>query len=220
MNDYDPRADHIHLAGAADLRYVLCTVKRGEPIQIQRQHVHLELGRAIRKFGFRDILKTTFGQKPTIVIPKGRGLEGIWNHCGDTFREMATLWSERGYVDLEFSEDSGYCWWGGIGQVLLYDRPTARWWNEKTSYQMALFGNCAPPGPASHALKQSLWSFWPRSPRAIESLVESHANLRGYDSRRIRSLFLGKVENGVQMQARTSRDWSKCVDLFSMPGIS
>jgi hypothetical protein len=41
--------------------------------------------------------------------------------------------------------------------------------------------------------------------------------MRGYGMRTVRSLFLGKVENGVQLQNRTRHDWSKAVDLFSMP---
>ncbi len=130
---------------------------------------------------------------------------------------MAELWGERGYVKLQRREDTHYCWWGGLGQIVLYDRPTPRWWNPDLNYQMALFGNCAPPGPGAHVLKQSLWGFWPRSPRAIESVAERKQNLRGYKDRNINSLFLGKIENGVQHAARTSADWSKCVELFSMP---
>jgi hypothetical protein len=99
----------------------------------------------------------------------------------------------------------------------LYDFPTTRWWSDIPSYQMALFGNPSPPGPDAHILRQSSWSFWPRSPSKIELLVARYEHLRGYTSRTIPSIFLGKVENGIQMKHRTAVDWSSCCSLFSMP---
>lgn len=213
-----PDADHIHLAGACGHSYVLGGVIR-ESIENARQNALLSVGRAIQKYGFSDTLsairtKKTVG-KPTVIVPTGAGLHGIMNHSGDTFREMVALWGERGYVNIVQSSETGHCWWDEIGGVLLYDRPTPRWWNSETPYQMALFGNCAPPGPDFQ--RQSLWSFWPRSPREIEGVAERCDNLRGYDSRSIGSLFLGKIENGVQKAARTGVDWSTSVELFSMP---
>jgi len=215
-----PSDERIHLAGACGHNYVLGGVVR-EPLPNARQNALLSVGRAVQKFGFSDTLAAVRTKKntvkPTIVLPSGTGLQGIFSHSGDTFREMVTLWGERGYVTVVQSAETGYCWWDEIGGVLLYDRPTPRWWNPEIPYQMAMFGNCAPPGPDEHKLRQSLWSFWPRSPRLVEELVDRCDNLRGYDTRTIGSLFLGKIENGVQKAARTGVDWSKCVDLFSMP---
>jgi hypothetical protein len=225
MSDSAPIGDHVHLAAAAGLRYVVGLVKR-EPIEYQRQNALLDVGRAIRKHGFCDMLSllrlphsgsVTGALKPLVTLPTGRGLAGIWAHAGDTFREMAAIWAERGYVDLATTEDSGFCWWGEVGEVLLYDRPTPRWWAEIPSYQMALFGNCAPPGPDKHLLRQSVWSFWPRSPRVVEDFVARKETLLDYEERTIASLFLGKVENGVQRAHRCAVDWSTTVDLFSMP---
>lgn len=220
MHDSAPKGDIIHLAGASEQRYVLGLIKK-EPVIFQRQNALLEVGRALQKFGFREMLSARRSNssidKPLIVLPDGDALSGIWNHCGDTFREMATIWAERDYVKLQKDTTTGYCWWGGIGQILLYDRPTPRWWTTPPPYQMALFGNCAPPGPELQVIRQSVWSFWPRSPRAIETLVKSGEHLRSYAARKIQSLFIGKVENGVQLKHRTSADWSKCVELFSMP---
>ena len=82
---------------------------------------------------------------------------------------------------------------------------------------MALFGNCPPPGPDNHRLRQSIWSFWGRSPRALEAVHDSGYNRKKYADRSISSLFLGKVENGVQHANRCTQDWSKSVELFSMP---
>jgi hypothetical protein len=151
------------------------------------------------------------------VIPSGDALTGIWSHAGDTFREMAELWGERGFVEIERSAETPYCWWGGVGHVLLYDRPTPRWWSNPPPYQMALFGNCPPPGPGPHALKQSVWCVWGRRPRLLEEVAQRVENMRGYSSRSIKSLFIGKIENGVQHAARTGADWSTAVELFSMP---
>jgi len=215
-----PSDEHIHLAGACDHTYILGGLVR-EPLPVARQNAMLAVGKAIQKYGFKDTLVATRVvkkvEKPTIVLPAGAGLHGIFHHVGDTFREMAMLWKERGYLNINTSEDTQYCWWDGVGGILLYDRPTVRWWNPEVPYQMALFGNCAPPGPEMQRIKQSVWSFWGRSPRALERIAETSSNLRGYDSRKVASLFLGKVENGVQRAARTGADWKTAVELFSMP---
>jgi hypothetical protein len=219
MEDNAPRGDIIHLAGAAGLRYVLGVVRR-EPIGVRRQNALLEVGRAIGSFGFREALtvaRATLGlAKPVIVVPSGAALTGIHAHAGDTFREMVDLWGEAGYVTIERSTATPYCWWGGIGTVLLYDRPTSRWYDPATPYQMALFGNCAPPGPGAQRMRQSLWGFWGRSPRALERAGATLA-ARGWRERNIASLFIGKVENGVQASRRTGADWSRAVEFFSMP---
>ena len=219
MSDMEPNGDRIHLAGACGLRYVLSVIKK-EPLEVQRQNAFTDIGKAIKKYGFEqliDVVRSSKYEMPRLIIPTGKALEGIWNHSGDTFREMATIWEERKYVKIAKSEETVYCWWGGIGEIVLYDRPTSRWWGNLPSYQMALFGNCAPPGPDKHILRQSVWGFWPRSPRAVENVVRNYKNMKGYSGRYISSLFLGKVENGIQRANRTSADWSTAVELFSMP---
>ena len=220
MSDSKPIGDHIHLAGAASLRYIVGLIKQ-EQLPYQRQNALLDVGKAIQAYGFKEILESVRSnpivKTPTIILPSGKGIEGIWAHSGDTFREMVEIWGNRGYVRIEKNEGTRFCWWGSIGEVLLYDRPTKRWWSDVPSYQMALFGNCIPPGPGNHFLRQSTWCFWPRSPKQIESMHEAKKNTKGYAERSIRSLFLGKVENGVQLRQRSKHDWSKSVELFSMP---
>jgi hypothetical protein len=217
MSDSYPSGMVIHLAGAAKLRYIVGVMKN-EPIEYQRQHCLEDIQKAIQAYGFNEILsiKRSGGAKtPTVIIPRGAALQGIWSHSGDTFREIVEIWREREYVKIDYTESSGYCWWGGIGEILLYDRPTPRWWDSTQSYQLALFGNCAPPGPDTG--RQSVWGFWPRSPRSVEVINLLGLNMRGYTERKLLSLFLGKVENGVQRAHRTAEDWSTCVELFSMP---
>jgi hypothetical protein len=218
VSEQDSRGDTVHLTGACGQRYVLGLVKR-ESLMLQRQNALLAVAAAVEKYGFRELVSSPAArkEKPVVVLPSGAALTGIWHHAGDTFREMASLWEERGFVRLEHSEGTPYCWWGGIGQTLLYDRPTPRWWTTPPPYQMALFGNCPPPGPGPHALKQSAWSFWGRRPRLLEGVAQRVENTRGYESRSTRSIFLGKIENGVQHAARTGADWSTAVELFSMP---
>ncbi len=218
MNEVEPRGDGIHLAAACGQRHVLGLCKHREPVVNQRQNALLAVGRAIKKFGFKEIvqIKRKLGmEKPRLIIPSEQ--TGIWSHAGDTFREMAEIWGKRGYIQVEHSPHTGHCWWGGIGEVLLYDRPTPRWLADEPTYQMALFGNPAPPGPAKQAMRQSVWGFWPRSPSSVEAITLCGNNLRGYAARSIKSLFLGKVENGVQHAHRTGADWSTAVELFSMP---
>lgn len=219
MSDSDPQGINIHLAGACDLRYIVSVVKK-EPIEYQRQHALEDIQKAIQMYGFKEMLNiqrsvSTSIEMPRIIVPSGSALKDIWMHSGDTFREMINIWSERDYIKLERSESTGYCWWGGIGEILLYDRPTHRWWNPKQPYQLALFGNCAPPEPDSG--RQSIWCFWGRSPRALEVVNMLSLNLHSYKDRAIKSVFLGKIENGVQQAHRTGADWKSAVELFSMP---
>lgn len=219
MSESDIRDDILHLAGAAECPYIVGLVRR-EPVEFQREHALIDVGKAIRQYGFKDLLVASRNVEdlPVVTVPTGKGLEGIWSHSGDTFREMVSLWEERGYCRVKRSEATGHCWWGDVGEVILYDRPTPRWWSQPPSYQMALFGNCAPPGPDAQRLRQSVWSFWPRSPRALEAYLEANGVL-GWSERPTASVFLGKVENGVQHKYRCdgAEDWSQAVELFSMP---
>jgi hypothetical protein len=150
---------------------------------------------------------------PVITLPTGRALTGIHNHANDTFREMVKIWEERDYCKIVYSEDSPFVWWSGIGNVLLYDRPTLRWFNNP-SYKLALFGNSV---PANISKNDRLWSFWARSPRAVESIVASNKPLASFEERKISSIFLGRIENGIQQEKRSQYDWSKVIQKFHMP---
>lgn len=214
MPDTKPRGDHIHLAGAASLNYILLGAKR-EVIGYQRQHALEDINKTITEHLFKEALKAQVSKTslPFIVLPTGKALSGIHDHAGDTFREMVSIWKERGYCNVVNSEDTPYVWWDGIGQMLLYDRPTLRWW-QNPSYKLALFGNCFPDKPNR---RDSVWSFWPRSPRAVEKMVISNKVMNGFKDRSISSIFLGRIENGVQRERRTIQDWSQVIEMFHMP---
>lgn len=214
MPDVTPRGDHIHLAGAAKLNYVLIGVKR-EPLPYQRQHIIDDMEKVVTEHLFQDALKAQVAkpQLPLVTLPSGKALQGIHNHAGDTFREMVTIWEERNYCKVERREDTPYVWWQGVGNVLLYDRPTLRWFNDP-AYRLALYANASPEKPTH---KDKPWSFWSRSPRAVESIVATNKPLTQYEDRQIPSIFLGKIENGVQKTKRTAQDWSTAVHTFHMP---
>lgn len=221
MEARSPIGDHVHLAGACEHRYIACAYRESAPSEGGRQQAAMvDVGLALKQHGFFDLLtnlRRAGAEKPVVYLPSGTALQGIWTHTGDSFREMARIWADRGYIHVRYTEASPHCWWGDVGDVLLYDRDTPRWWSAPPPYQLALFGNPAPPGPGAHSLRQSTWCYWPRHPAAVEAAVQACKPMRGYESRRVRSVFLGKVENGVQLQNRTRHDWSKAVDLFSMP---
>lgn len=219
MDAAHPVGEHAHLAGACEHRYIACKYQATD-LLARRQAAMVDVGLALKQHGFFDLLTSLRrggAEKPTVYLPSGSALSGIWVHSGDSFREMARIWAERGYIQLRYTEATPHCWWGDIGDVLLYDRDTPRWWAAPPPYALALFGNPAPPGPGPHILRQSMWCYWPRHPIALEAAVKAGKTQRGYSARTIPSLFLGKVENGVQLHNRTRHDWSKAVGLFSMP---
>jgi len=210
----DGSNNHIHLAGAAGLRYCMGVVK-DELLAVQRQNAMTDIGKAIHKFGFKDTLTAMRNHKvkrvPSIIVPSG--FKGFLGHDGHGFREMITLWAERKYVNVEYSTLTPYCWWGSVGEVLLYDRPTLRWWRDDLSYQMALFANCAPPGPRE---RQSLWGYWGFSPRLLQTLTERSKHLRRFIDRPIQSIFFGRIRNGTHAALRKTQDWSSCIERFSL----
>ena len=143
--------------------------------------------------------------KPKIIKPLNDG------HCGDTFRELVDLWNEAGYIDLEY-KNVGNCWFNSINDILLYDKPTLQWLNPlNDKYNHALFGNPEPSLPNTYP-----WIFWGRRPRLMEDVIK-YNGIKSYDERSIESIFLGKVENDVQLGRRTNIDWTNSTSIFEMP---
>jgi len=214
MEDTKPKGENIHLAGAANLNYILVGIKR-EPLPFQRMHAIEEIQKCCEQHVFQTTYKAEVPRTkcPTIVLPHGKALSGIHEHVGDTFREMVTIWEEREYCKIEKRDDTPFVWWGQIGDILLYDRPTLRWLqSSRPSYKLALYGNSYAEQPTSRDRK---WSFWGRSPKAIEKA--SILSTNPYDNRKTESVFIGRIENGVQKAKRTTHDWSKAITLFHMP---
>jgi hypothetical protein len=218
VQDISEPSDTIaHLAGACEQNYGVIGLQK-MPLELQHQYILLQVGKLLMNnplYDLKNILKSDGFQKPVIVLPESP--TGIHVHGGDAFREMILLWEERGYCRVERSTETPFCWWDSIGTILLYDRETPRWLDPGLSYVMGLFGNPVPPGPAVQRLRQSVWGYWPRSPRAVESFVLKNVHRRNFSERPIRSIFLGKIRNGIQHARRTSHDWSSVIERFSMP---
>ena len=126
-----------------------------------------------------------------------------------TFRELTELWEENDLVDVKIG-DTQNCWVGEVNNILLYDKPTLEWFNPTIDkYEFALFGNTVPNYPNS-----SPWIFWGRRPRLMEKIKKER---KRWDDRTIESIFLGKIENNIQLHKRTNIDWSNSIELFEMP---
>jgi len=128
-------------------------------------------------------------------------------HKGDTFRELLEMWRESGYCEVIESEDR-FCWANEIGDILLYeyarfDFMPERWNHALFSNMQMDCENCTP------------WIFWARHPRKLEREIQ--IGIKPYDKREIESVFLGKVENNIQLKSRVQHDWSSCIESFSMP---
>jgi hypothetical protein len=143
---------------------------------------------------------------PVIWMPR-KDLDGYFGHPGDSFREMARLWSKRGYCQVKEHPTATMVWWGEVGSkgVLLYDRPTHEWrlsapMNER-EWKKGLFGNPKPPSEGK------AWFFWPRRPEYVEELVEK--GIKGWEERTKRIVFYGKIENKVQEKRRNQEEWGE-----------
>jgi hypothetical protein len=143
-------------------------------------------------------------------------ITGLFAHPGDSFREMAQLWAEKGYVKLQEHPTATSIWLHGPGEYLLYDRPTLQWLQasppQEQVWKKALFGNPAPFGSNSKA-----WMFWARRPRYLEEIVLSKQNERSFGDRDQRLVFYGKIENSIQERRRTTEDWASACSEFVMP---
>jgi hypothetical protein len=198
-----------HLAGAASLHYVMGVQHFREPVEDRRQKALVDLGIAIKKYGMKSRLKEMSKTISLPVITLPVHMTGIHVHSGDSFRAMIQLWKERGYCRIEFSDRTPFCWWNGVGETLLYDRDTMKWMEfDKPMYKLALIGNPS----VTDRLRQSKWSYWTRYPQLVEQVCPLD-----WTQRTIASLFLGRIENGVQKKHRETANWKIGVELFECP---
>jgi len=207
QNEMDPTGDAIHMAGACSLRHELVIMRRG-------------IREPMIKDSVKVVMKTLEGQMvstvsslPVIWLPRS-DITGFYAHAGDSFREMARMWGERGYCQVKEHPTAVMCWWGEVGKgTLLYDRPNLDWLYNAPSVEMAwtkgLFGNPAP------IAKGKSWSFWARRPRLVEEIVNSGAAAAGWSKRQHGIVFYGKIENRVQ-ERRREGDWSLVCDDYYM----
>jgi hypothetical protein len=104
-------------------------------------------------------------------------------------------------------------WLGGVGETLLYDRPTLQWLQQapkaESVWKHALFGNPEPPQGGKS------WSFWPRRPELVEELVAAGLPTKSFEAREKGLVFYGRSENAVQRERRTKLEWAEACDDFS-----
>ena len=211
QNEMDPDGYGVHMSGACDLQHTILTIPRGKP-EFQREESIRQVLQAISKQpsssqGGLDV--------PTLWMPR-KSLTGFFGHPGDSFRELAQIWSERGYIKVVEHPSAVSIWLKEVGDVLLYDRPTLQWLqasppNEQL-WKQALFGNPSPFGANSKS-----WMFWARRPRLVEEIVAAKLPERGFQERSQRLVFYGKIENSIQERRRTGADWESACSEFVMP---
>jgi hypothetical protein len=205
QSEMEPSAVTLHTAAAAELAHRLTIVPKGTPTEKDLVGLTTKLAGAI-------LAECSIPTEsvPSLLLPSGHS--GFFAHAGDSFREICEEWGRRGYVTVQRSS-SANIWLGGIGEILLYDRPTIEWLMHSPSREMkwtrALFGNPAPQGP-----KGLSWSFWPRRPLLVEDLVQKGLPLKPWEARTKTFVFYGKSENSVQKGHRTRHDWSTVCDDF------
>lgn len=216
QNEMDPRGDAIHMAGACELDSWLIIMRKGLREPMMKDTVKNTVATLQKIVSGREDPK-----KPILWLPRA-DLKGYFGHAGDSFREMAVMWGQRGYCEVKEHPMATLCWYTSSGgepgdsdSWLLYDRPNLDWlWAAPTTEQAwkhGLFGNPEPPKGGSS------WSFWPRRPELVEKLVAQNVPLRKYGERTRGIVFYGKIENRVQEARRTTAAWSQVCDEFIMP---
>jgi len=131
-------------------------------------------------------------------------------HKGDTSRELLDMWAESGYCEIVDGEtEDVFIWANAPGDILLYEYDRYDVYPGLPAiWRRGLFGG------AQHARGEP-WIYWGRHPRKLEAKIAE--GIKTFDDRHTESIFLGKVENGVQLSNRTQHDWSTAVEMFSMP---
>ena len=190
-----PCAELAHICSHAGLDHSIQFVARpvpGSPVEVVTLGTNL-----ISTFGTR--------MRPLILVPN---TPGFFSHAGDSFREMVAIWKERGYVDVQTVAGLCNVWMNGVGDTLLYDRPTYEWLEASNAaervWRVGLFGNTAQTAGGQ------AWSFWPRRPELVEKLQAGVTHTR----RSKGVVFYGRSENAVQRGRRTVEDWSSSCDEY------
>lgn len=214
QSEMEPSAKGLHLAGAADVEHRLVIVPKGAASVVERGKLRETLCRDLETvLGVaKPTTATTVSAVPLCIVPNRTG---YFSHAGDSFREMLRLWEQKGFVRLEESATACQVWLGGVGDTLLYDRPTLEWLVAaplaEQRWRQALFGNPVPPAKAPSA---GPWTFWPRKPQLVEDAVAAGIGKAAYTERQRCLVFYGKSENAVQLERRTKQDWSDICDEY------
>ena len=220
QNEMDPRGDAIHMAGACELDSWMIIMRKGLRDPMVKDTVKHTMA-TLEKMFSRPGPSSKEAAKPVVWVPRS-DIKGFFGHTGDSFREMARMWGERGYCEVKEHPVATLCWYNATGgdiqdpsSWLLYDRPNLDWlWTApdvEQAWKNGLFGNPEPPKGGK------AWSFWPRRPKLVEGLVTAGIPGRGWNQRTKSIVFYGKIENRVQEARRTAGNWAATCDEFVMP---
>jgi hypothetical protein len=205
QSELEPEGDCLQLAAAAELRHVLCICPKNPGKTL--------LDNVLKSITLKETPKAPVNTKPLLILPK-QPESSFFGHAGDSFREMARMWMVKGYVKIVEDAQAHQVWLHGIGDTLLYDRPTLEWLEQsppdERNYKKGLFGNPTPPAAGRS------WSFWPRRPAIVEEMSSSAAPARSFHERPQSLVLYGRIENAVQKRRRPL-NWASACSEFVMP---
>jgi len=210
QEEREPSDSLIHLCAAAGLEWTLLQYPRSIPEGFKKI--------VLNEFKKWFILDAPAKHLPILYMPPRTMKFGFFGHKGDSFREIALAWGERGYVEIREDPSICNCWLNSVGAegTLLYERPTWAWLEKSPEkeqvYKKCLVGN---PDFTVKPLAQA-WTFWPRQPRILEIAIE-YASLE-YNERSDNLVFFGRVENDEQGKWRKDvSGWEQICSKFWMP---
>lgn len=199
-----PSIEIAHLCTVCDVEQYIQVIPRARP------HTKKDIENLAENI--LKILKKPVEELTAEILVPHSATTGYFAHAGDSFREMLKIWAERDYVPVKEVRGLSNIWLGGVGKVLLYDRPTLEWFHaspeEEQVWNLALFGNPTPLLGA-HA---TAWSFWPRRPRLVEEIASKPRT--PFEERTRRVVFYGKSENAVQLRNRSKTSWASACTEF------
>ena len=134
----------------------------------------------------------------------------VANIPGDSFRELVDVWGELNLCEvIKFNGEKRWVWFGGIGEYMLFENDLVDWqWEPNEPKKGVLFGNQRIPGAQP-------WIFWARHPRILEKVKQSKPPILSSE-RKIKSVFLGRIENSIQANKRLNYDYSKYIEEFDI----
>ena len=205
QNEMEPDADCLHLAAAAEIRHSLCICPKVVGPGL--------VDTVLKAMTIKEPIKAPVNTKPILILPQQP--EGsFFGHAGDSFRELARMWMVKGYVKIVEDKHAHHVWLHGIGNTLLYDRPTYEWLDQsppdEKTYKKGLFGNPAPPSGGKS------WSFWPRRPAIVEEMSTTSAPSTSFGDRSQSLVLYGRIENATQKKRRPM-NWAAACSEFVMP---
>ena len=208
QEEREPSDSLLHLAAASGQEWTLLQYPRSTPEGFKKI-IEKEVSKWLSIVNKTDEITLQVIHTP----PKSMKF-GFFGHKGDSFREMIDLWAEKGLITRKEDPSLTQCWLGGVGDTLLYDRPTWAWLDKASekekSYRLCLTGN---PNP-SEKVRAFPWFFWPREPRLVEEMASRVR--KSFTERTENMVFYGRIENEEQGSWRKDLEWEQVCSKFSM----